>query len=126
MGIKSNERSDSQKGILPIGSSHSVLEAFATPRLTPRAQEAFALGGIRVSGRGRKTDYGTVILHWLLVGALSVAIVTGLRIAGEVPDRTWINVLDFVLPKAAVWTAHACVAGCAARSRTPQCARSLA
>jgi hypothetical protein len=91
---------------LPIGSSHSVLEAFATPRLTPRAQEAFALGGSRVSGRGRKTDYGTVILHWLLVGALSVAIVTGLRIAGEVPDRTWINVLDFVLPKAAVWTAH--------------------
>ena len=57
-------------------------------------------------GLGRKTDYGTVILHWLLVGALSVAIVTGLRIAGEVPDRTWINVLDFVLPKAAVWTAH--------------------
>jgi hypothetical protein len=41
-----------------------------------------------------------------LVGALSVAVVSGLRIAGEVPDRTWINVLDVVLPKAAVWTAH--------------------
>ena len=56
--------------------------------------------------RGRKTDYGTVILHWLLVAALAVAIVTGLRIAGEAPDRTWINVFDFVLPKAAVWTTH--------------------
>lgn len=63
-------------------------------------------GGIRVRGLGRKTDYGTVILHWLLVGALAVAVVSGLRIAGEAPDRTWINVLDFVLPKSAVWTAH--------------------
>jgi hypothetical protein len=56
--------------------------------------------------RGHKTDYGTVILHWLLVAVLAVAIATGLRIAGEAPDRTWINVFDFVLPGAAVWTAH--------------------
>lgn len=54
----------------------------------------------------KKTDYGTVILHWLLVGALVVATATGLRIAGETPDRGWINVLDLILPKAAVWTEH--------------------
>ena len=29
----------------------------------------------------RRTDYGTVILHWLFVAALGVAFVTGLRIA---------------------------------------------
>jgi Ethylbenzene dehydrogenase/Prokaryotic cytochrome b561 len=54
----------------------------------------------------KKTDYGTVILHWLLVAALAVAIATGLRIASEAPDRNWINFLDLVLPKAAVWTEH--------------------
>jgi len=54
----------------------------------------------------KKTDYGTVILHWLMVGSLAVAVATGLRIASETPDRNWINVLDFFLPKAAVWTEH--------------------
>jgi hypothetical protein len=57
-------------------------------------------------GHTRKTDYGTVILHWLLVGLLAIAIATGLRIATESPDRGWINILDLVLPKAAVWTSH--------------------
>jgi len=56
--------------------------------------------------QAKKTDYGTVILHWLMVGSLAVAVATGLRIATEAPDRNWINVLDFFLPKAAVWTEH--------------------
>jgi hypothetical protein len=60
----------------------------------------------RGSDRTRRTDYGTVILHWALVAALAVAFVTGLRIATEAPDRTWINVLDPILPRASVWTAH--------------------
>lgn len=54
----------------------------------------------------RKTDYGTIILHWLLVGAVSVAFVTGLRIATEAPDRSWINVIDAILPRDGVWTSH--------------------
>ena len=41
--------------------------------------------------RQRKTDYGTIILHWTFVAAFAVALVTGLRIATETPDRTWIN-----------------------------------
>jgi hypothetical protein len=57
-------------------------------------------------GRIRKTDYGTIVLHWSLVGALVVAILTGLRIATEVPDRTWINMLDAVLPTSTVWSGH--------------------
>ena len=54
----------------------------------------------------RKTDYGTIILHWLFVIALGVAFVTGLRIATEAPGRTWINLFDFMLPREGVWMAH--------------------
>ena len=53
----------------------------------------------------QKTDYGTIILHWLLVAALAIAFVTGLRIATEAPGRGWINLFDAVLPKS-VWMAH--------------------
>jgi hypothetical protein len=56
--------------------------------------------------RQRKTDYGTVILHGLLVLAFMIALVSGLRIASEAPERTWINLLDAVLPRESVWTAH--------------------
>jgi hypothetical protein len=56
--------------------------------------------------RKRKTDYGTIILHWLLVGSLVVAVITGLRIAAEAPDRTWINAVDGLLPTSTVWTGH--------------------
>jgi Ethylbenzene dehydrogenase/Prokaryotic cytochrome b561 len=56
--------------------------------------------------RNRKTDYGTIILHWTLVVSLVVALLSGLRIATEAPDRTWINLLNGVLPRATVWTAH--------------------
>ena len=56
--------------------------------------------------RQRKTDYGTIILHWTFVAAFAVALVTGLRIATETPDRTWINWFDIVLPRDSVWVAH--------------------
>ena len=54
----------------------------------------------------RKTDYGTVILHWLFTAGLGVAFVTGLRIATEAPDRQWLNFLDAVLPRENVWVPH--------------------
>ena len=53
-----------------------------------------------------KTDYGTIILHWLFVAAFGVAFVSGMRIATEAPDRLWINLFDIVLPSGGVWTAH--------------------
>jgi hypothetical protein len=56
--------------------------------------------------RRRNTDYGTIILHWTLVAATGVAFLSGLRIATEAPDRTWINSFDAVLPRAHVWDAH--------------------
>src|SRR3981081_2406219 len=54
----------------------------------------------------RKTDYGTIILHWLLVATFGIAFVSGLRIATEAPGRTWINLFDAVLPRESIWTAH--------------------
>jgi hypothetical protein len=54
----------------------------------------------------RKTDYGTIILHWLMVAAIGVALLTGLRIASEAPDRGWINAIDVILPQVSVWTLH--------------------
>jgi hypothetical protein len=54
----------------------------------------------------RKTDYGTIILHWVLVAAFGVALFSGLRIATEMPDQGWIALLDPVLPLARVWVSH--------------------
>jgi len=42
----------------------------------------------------------------LFVAAFGVAFVSGLRIATEAPERTWINLFDAVLPRESVWTAH--------------------
>jgi hypothetical protein len=53
-----------------------------------------------------RTDYGTIILHWLFVAAFGVAFLSGMRIASEAPDRLWINLFDDVLPRESVWTAH--------------------
>jgi len=60
----------------------------------------------RRASRKRRSDYGTVILHWLLVLALAMAVLTGLRIAGESPEHTWLSALDSVLPHRYVWTEH--------------------
>ena len=56
--------------------------------------------------RQRRTDYGTIILHWLLVAAIGAAFLSGLRIATEAPGRTWINWFDALLPRSNVWTLH--------------------
>jgi Ni,Fe-hydrogenase I cytochrome b subunit len=56
--------------------------------------------------RQRRTDYGTVFSHWLMVIALGVAFFTGLRIATETPERTWINQFDLLIPYERVWTTH--------------------
>ena len=65
-----------------------------------------ALRARRRLQRSRKTDYGTVILHWSLVAALSVALLSGLEIAAETPGHAWLSWFDAVLPHAAVWTGH--------------------
>lgn len=60
-------------------------------------------------GRGAnpRTDFGTVILHWALVGLLVTSVVTGLRITIVSPsDFEWLQAFDSLLPETMVWTAH--------------------
>lgn len=55
----------------------------------------------------RKTDWGTIILHWALVVLLFIAVATGLRIAIDGPhDLAWLHSFDVILPQSIVWTAH--------------------
>ena len=55
----------------------------------------------------RKTDFGTIFLHWSLVVLLAVSVATGLRIAIGAPyDMLWLRQYDFLLPQSTVWTLH--------------------
>jgi Ethylbenzene dehydrogenase/Prokaryotic cytochrome b561 len=60
----------------------------------------------RKKERVRKTDLGTILLHWVLVVTLTLSIVTGLRIAMDSPEHSWLVVLDAILPLYNVWTLH--------------------
>jgi hypothetical protein len=54
----------------------------------------------------RRTDIGTILLHWLFVVTLVTSIGTGLRIAADEPECSWLLVFDYLLPKQIVWTGH--------------------
>jgi cytochrome b subunit of formate dehydrogenase len=56
--------------------------------------------------RVRKTDLGTILLHWVLVVTLSYSILTGLRIAMDSPEHAWLVAFDGFLPLYNVWTLH--------------------
>jgi hypothetical protein len=91
----------------PFRSGRAVATNFSARNNTAGFSDGRRGVGQNMTSKKKKTDYGIVVLHLLLVGSLAVAVATGLRIASEGPDRNWINFLfDFVLPKAAVWTEH--------------------
>ena len=54
----------------------------------------------------RSTDFGTVILHTMLVASFAVLVASGLRIAADDPDSQWIAVLDPLLPVEHLWLSH--------------------
>lgn len=56
--------------------------------------------------RKARTDLGTIILHWALVGALIVATATGLGIADTAPGRDWLDAIAFLLPSTEIWADH--------------------
>lgn len=62
--------------------------------------------------RRRTTDFGTAILHASLVATFLVLLPTGLRISTDDPDRTWVRMLDPVLPVEDLWLRHS-IAGLA-------------
>jgi len=56
--------------------------------------------------RPLKTDFGTVLLHWILVIAFGFAVLTGLRFACDEPQLDWLHFLERVLPSEHVWFRH--------------------
>jgi Ethylbenzene dehydrogenase/Prokaryotic cytochrome b561 len=54
----------------------------------------------------RKTDTGTVVLHWLLVATLTVSTVTGLRIASDGQSAALAKFFADFLPSHNIWFFH--------------------
>jgi hypothetical protein len=54
----------------------------------------------------RRTDLGTVLLHWIGVAALTVSLLTGLRIAVDLPERSWLGLFRFIFPEGQIWDLH--------------------
>lgn len=54
----------------------------------------------------RKTDYGTVLLHTLLVISFIILTATGLRIGTDDPETAWLVNLDPILPTEHLWFRH--------------------
>jgi len=53
-----------------------------------------------------KTDVGTILLHWWLVGTLVVSTLSGLRFAVDMPDTSYIKFLEPALPVDKIWILH--------------------
>jgi hypothetical protein len=54
----------------------------------------------------KKTDLGTVAMHWLLVGCLVLCVGTGLKIEADGPDALTPALLAGLLPADRVWLMH--------------------
>src|SRR5690349_17507364 len=57
-------------------------------------------------GRRPRTDYGTAVLHLVLLAAFLVLVASGLRIASDDPDALWLTYLDPILPIEHLWYRH--------------------
>lgn len=53
-----------------------------------------------------KTDRGTIILHWLLVGSLLGAVVTGLSMPGATPSHGGTAAMDYALAPSWISVGH--------------------
>ena len=78
----------------------------AEPRRRPARPDQKAPKPPRQKERVRKTDLGTILLHWILVITLTLSIGTGLRIAMDSPEHSWLVAFDSFLPLYTVWTLH--------------------
>jgi cytochrome b subunit of formate dehydrogenase len=54
----------------------------------------------------KRTDIGTIILHWWLVGTLVTSALTGLRFAVDMPDTAYLRVIEPFLPVDRIWIIH--------------------
>lgn len=62
--------------------------------------------------KGCRTDFTTVVIHWVVVILFVASFVTGVRVAADAPDATWSQALAVYLPQGEVifwhlWSAWA-------------------
>lgn len=53
-----------------------------------------------------RTDAGTVLLHWVAIGAVVVLLLTGLRFTSDDVHHMWMHDLDGYLPSDNLWFRH--------------------
>lgn len=53
-----------------------------------------------------RSDWGTILLHWLAAAAMVASLITGLRIAADRTDATTARFIARFLPQGEVWTVH--------------------
>jgi cytochrome b subunit of formate dehydrogenase len=85
---------------------HPDVARVAEPRRRPARPDQKASKPPRPNERIRRTDLGTILLHWILVITLTLSIGTGLRIAMDSPEHSWLVAFDSFLPLYTVWTLH--------------------
>src|SRR5262249_38127580 len=83
--------------------AHRVSHAGAQP---VRCHKRVATETIGMGFAKSRTDIGTVVLHAVLLGSVCVLLVTGLRIASDDPEATWLAILDPILPIEHLWYRH--------------------
>ena len=54
----------------------------------------------------KRTDAGTVVLHWSLAVCLALSVLTGLRFAVDMPDTGYLDAISPWLPVAKIWILH--------------------
>src|SRR5262245_39065284 len=58
------------------------------------------------SSRTPATDFGTVLVHWLLAISLILLIGTGLKLAADEPSFSALAYLEDLLPQEDLWYVH--------------------
>jgi cytochrome b561 len=53
-----------------------------------------------------RTDIGTILLHWWLTATLIVSMLSGLRFAVDMPDTTYLKIIEPLLPSHRIWIIH--------------------
>jgi cytochrome b561 len=53
-----------------------------------------------------RTDVGTVLLHWWLIATLVISTLSGLRFAVDMPDTSYLKIIEPLLPAGQIWNIH--------------------
>src|SRR5215211_3860989 len=61
---------------------------------------------LSLSDRKPRTDFGTILLHWVVASAMITSLVTGLRISADAPTAVVSKALSPVLPQGEIWSVH--------------------